>query len=135
MWPTWNLRLPSDFLLSVAFFKTLWPSLPLAVQEIDSECQEIDDAATKAACTSPVRAVKPRTKILGCLGEFFGKLGLADSWVMFCHCQYLDDTLQKDALSRPQFLQSLLPLVFLDSLPFSFEFVQPGGVYRFSLQK
>lgn len=29
-------------------------------QEIDSECKEIDDAATKAACTSPVRAVKSR---------------------------------------------------------------------------
>ena len=26
-------------------------------------------------------------QVLGCLGESFGKLGLADIWVMFCHCQ------------------------------------------------
>ena len=42
--------------------------------------------------------------------------------------QYLDDTLQKDALSRPKLLQSLPAVFFLEFLPFSFESVQPGGV-------
>ena len=82
------VRLLADSELETSRFQfQIWLSLPLAFQEIDSECKEIDDAATKAACTSPVRAVKPRTKVLGCLGEFVGKLGLADVWVMFCHCR------------------------------------------------
>eukprot|EP00435_Cladocopium_sp_Y103_P011814 s3131_g3.t1 len=67
-------------------------------QEIDSKRKEIDDAATKAACTSPVRAVKPRTS---CVPTHQRLDSLASTYLPESEAKFDGDDVKPQPASNP----------------------------------